>query len=191
MDGDIVARLAYLGIILVALIGWGLVEYRGKLGFAVRSAVAWGMIFVGAAAGYGLWGDIRGSILPDQTVTQSGQIEVPRAQDGHYYLTLVIDGTKIAFLADTGASTVVLSDRDARKLGIDLDGLAYLGQAETANGVVRTATVSLKDVELGPFRDRKINASVTKGAMEVSLLGMDYLGLYRIEIDQGKMILSR
>ena len=191
MDGDIVARLAYLGIILVALIGWGLVEYRGKLGFAVRSAVAWGMIFVGAAGGYGLWGDIRGSILPDQTVTQSGQIEVPRAQDGHYYLTLVIDGTKIEFLADTGASTVVLSDRDARKLGIDLDGLAYLGQAETANGVVRTASVSLKDVELGPFRDRKINASVTKGAMEVSLLGMDYLGLYRIEIDQGKMILSR
>ena len=191
MDGDIVARLAYLGIILVALIGWGLVEYRGKLGFAVRSAVAWGMIFVGAAAGYGLWGDIRGSILPDQMVTQSGQIEVPRAQDGHYYLTLVIDGTKIAFLADTGASTVVLSDRDARKLGIDLDGLAYLGQAETANGVVRTANVSLKDVELGPYRDRQINASVTKGAMEVSLLGMDYLGLYRIEIDQGKMILSR
>ena len=191
MDGDIVARLAYLGIILVALIGWVLVEYRGKLGFAVRSAVAWGMIFVGAAAGYGLWGDIRGSILPDQMVTQSGQIEVPRAQDGHYYLTLVIDGTKIEFLADTGASTVVLSDRDARKLGIDLDGLAYLGQAETANGVVRTANVSLKDVELGPYRDRQINASVTKGAMEVSLLGMDYLGLYRIEIDQGKMILSR
>ena len=191
MDGDIVARLAYLGIILVALIGWVLVEYRGKLGLAVRSAVAWGMIFVGAAAGYGLWGDIRGSILPDQTVTQSGQIEVPRAQDGHCYLTLVIDGTKIEFLADTGASTVVLSDRDARKLGIDLDGLAYLGQAETANGVVRTANVSLKDVELGPYRDRQINASVTKGAMEVSLLGMDYLGLYRIEIDQGKMILSR
>ena len=191
MDADVFARLAYLGIILVALIGWVLVEYRGKLGFAVRSAVAWGMIFVGAAAGYGLWGDIRGSILPDQTVTQSGQIEVPRAQDGHYYLTLVIDGTKIEFLADTGASTVVLSDRDARKLGIDLDGLAYLGQAETANGVVRTANVSLKDVELGPYRDRQINASVTKGAMEVSLLGMDYLGLYRIEIDQGKMILSR
>ena len=191
MDGDIVTRLAYLGIILVALIGWVLVEYRGKLGFAVRSAVAWGMIFVGAAAGYGLWGDIRGRVLPDQMVTQSGQIEVPRAQDGHYYLTLVIDGTKIEFLADTGASTVVLSDRDARKLGIDLDGLAYLGQAETANGVVRTANVSLKDVELGPYRDRQINASVTKGAMEVSLLGMDYLGLYRIEIDQGKMILSR
>ena len=191
MDGDILARVAYLGIILVALLGWALIEYRGRLGFAVRSAMAWGMIFVGAVAGYGLWGDIRGSILPVQTVTQGGQIEIPRAGDGHYYLTLVIDGTPVEFLADTGATTVVLSDTDARRVGIDPDGLAYLGEATTANGVVQTADVALKNVVLGPFEDTKIRASVTKGAMEGSLLGMNYLGLYRIEIDQEKMILSR
>ena len=191
MDGDIVARLAYLGIILVALIGWGLVEYRGKLGFAVRSAVAWGMIFLGAMAGYGLWGDIRSSILPVQAVTEGGKIEVPRAGDGHYYLTLRIDGIAVQFLADTGASTVVLSGSDARKLGIDPEGLAYLGKAETANGTVLTADVSIRNVELGPFFDARIRASVTNGAMEGSLLGMNYLGLYRIEIDRDKMILSR
>lgn len=191
MDGDIVARLAYLGIILVALIGWALVEYRGKLGFAVRSAVAWGMIFVGAAAGYGLWGDIRGRVMPVQTVTEDGQIEVPRAEDGHYYLTLVIDGVEVEFLADTGATNVVLSDSDARELGIDPESLVYLGQAETANGTVLTADVSIRNVELGPFFDARITASVSKGAMEGSLLGMDYLGLFRIEIDRDRMILSR
>lgn len=191
MDGDILARVAYLGIILVALLGWALVEYRGRLGFAARSAVAWGMIFVGAAAGYGLWGDIRGSVLPVQTVTETGTIEVPRAEDGHYYLTLKIDGVEVEFLADTGATTVVLSDSDARRVGINPDQLAYLGQADTANGTVQTADVSLQDVRLGPFEDAKIRASVTKGAMEGSLLGMNYLGLYRIEIDRDKMILSR
>ena len=191
MDGDIVARLAYLGIILVALIGWALVEYRGKLGFAVRSAVAWGMIVVGAAAGYGLWGDIRGRVMPVQTVTEDGQIEVLRAEDGHYYLTLVIDGVEVEFLADTGATNVVLSDSDARELGIDPESLVYLGQAETANGTVLTADVSIRNVELGPFFDARITASVSKGAMEGSLLGMDYLGLFRIEIDRDRMILSR
>ena len=191
MDGDVFARLTYLGIILVALLGWVLVEYRGRLGFAARSAMAWGMIFIGAMAGYGLWGDIRGSILSVQTATQGGQIEIPRAGDGHYYLTLVIDGTPVEFLADTGATTVVLSDSDARRLGIDPDGLAYLGEANTANGVVQTADVALKNVVLGPFEDDKIRASVTKGAMDGSLLGMNYLGLYRIEIDQDRMILSR
>ncbi len=191
MEGDILARVAYLGIILVALLGWALVEYRGRLGFAARSVMAWGMIFVGAMAGYGLWGDIRGSILPVQTVTPSGQIEIPRAGDGHYYLTLDIGGVAVEFLADTGATTVVLSDTDARRLGIDPDALAYLGEAVTANGTVQTADVALRQVSLGPFEDAKIMASVTKGVMDVSLLGMNYLGLYRIEIDQNKMILSR
>ena len=191
MDGDILARVAYLGIILVALLGWALVEYRGRLGFAARSAMAWGMIFVGVAAGYGLWGDIRGSILPIQSVTAGGTIEIPRAGDGHYYLTLTIDGVAVDFLADTGASTVVLSDADARRVGIDPDALAYLGEANTANGTVQTADVWLKNVSLGPFEDATIRASVTKGAMAGSLLGMNYLGLYRIEIDQDKMILSR
>lgn len=191
MDSDAFARLAYLGIILVALLGWVLVEYRGKLGFAARSAMAWGMIFVGVAAGYGLWGDIRGSIIPAQSVTETGAIKVPRAEDGHYYLTLVIDGVEVEFLADTGATNVVLSDSDARRVGIDPEGLAYLGEAETANGVVLTADVSIRNVELGPFFDERITASVTKGAMEGSLLGMDYLGTYRIEIDQDTMILSR
>ena len=191
MDGDIVARLAYLGILLVVLLGWALVEYRGKLGLAARSAMAWGMIFLGAMAGYGLWGDIRGSILPVQAVTEGGKIEVPRAEDGHYYLTLTIDGTEVEFLADTGATNMVLSESDARKLGIDPEDLAYLGTAETANGTVLTADVSIRNVELGPFYDARITASVTNGAMEGSLLGMNYLGLYRIEIDRDKMILSR
>lgn len=191
MDGDQISRLMYLGILLVVLLGWALVEYRGKLGLAARSALAWGMIFLGAMAGYGLWGDIRSSILPVQAVAEGGKIKVPRAEDGHYYLTLTIDGTKVKFLADTGATNVVLSDFDARRLGIDLDGLAYLGQAETANGTVLTAEVSIRNVELGPFYDARITASVTNGAMEGSLLGMNYLGLYRIEIDRDKMILSR
>ena len=185
------ARLIYLGIILVALLGWALVEYRGRLGFAARSAMAWGMIFVAAMAGYGLWGDITGSIMPVQSVTEGGAIEVPRAEDGHYYLTLVIDGIEVEFLADTGATNVVLSESDARELGIDPESLAYLGQAETANGTVLTADVSIRNVELGPFFDERITASVTKGAMEGSLLGMDYLGLFRIEIDRDRMILSR
>jgi aspartyl protease family protein len=166
MDGDITARLIYLGIILVALLGWALVEYRGRLGFAARSAVAWGMIFVGAMAGYGLWGDISGSIRPVQSVTEGGAIEVLRAEDGHYYLTLVIDGVEVEFLADTGATSVVLSNSDARRLGIDPEGLAYLGQAETANGAVLTAYVSIRNVEFGPFFDERITASVTKGEME-------------------------
>ena len=191
MSGDDFGRLLYLGLLLAAVAGWGLAEYRGRLGQGARSFLAWGLIFVGVMAGYGLWQDIRRDVLPRQSVTQSGQIELPRANDGHFYATLDINGTGVLFMADTGATNMVLSGKDAARLGIDPSALVFLGEAATANGVVRTARVTLPEVALGPFRDTDIAAYVTDGAMDISLLGMDYLRQFRIEIADDRMILSR
>ena len=111
MDGDTLARVAYLGIILVALGGWVMVEFRQRMGQALRMALAWGLIFVGMMAGYGLWSDIRRDIMPIQQVSQDGSVEVPRAEDGHYYLTVTINGTGVPFMVDTGASGMVLAGK--------------------------------------------------------------------------------
>ena len=191
MDGDTLGRMAYLVLLLVAVGGWVMVEYRKRLGLALRTAMAWGLIFLGVMAGYGLWNDIRQDVLPRQMVTEGGTVELPRALDGHYYAQVDINGTGVLFLADTGASNMVLSRRDAERLGIDPEMLVFAGQASTANGTVRTARVTLPEVALGPFRDNDFAAYVTDGEMDVSLLGMDYLRRFRVEIDGGKMILSR
>jgi aspartyl protease family protein len=191
MDGDNFARLAYLMLLLVAVGGWVMVEFRNRMGQALRMAMAWGLIFVGVMAGYGLWSDIRQDIMPQQMVSEGGEIEVPRAEDGHYYLTLEINGTPVVFMADTGASNMVLSREDARTLGIDPESLRYLGEASTANGIVRTARVSLPLVELGPFRNEDFQAFVNDGEMEGSLLGMDYLGQFRMEIAGNRMVLRQ
>jgi aspartyl protease family protein len=191
MDGDTIARMAYLGLLLAAVGGWVIVEYRQRLGLALRAAAAWGLIFVGAVAGYGLWSDIRTDIGPAQMTVSEGKVELPRAPDGHYYATLMLNGTELRFMADTGATNMVLSQQDARRIGIDPATLVYLAEAQTANGTVRTARVTLDSVELGPFRDAPFQAWVTDGEMEGSLLGMDYLGLFRIEITGDRMILTR
>lgn len=190
MNSDDYGRLAYLILLLVAVGGWVMVEYRGRLGFALRTAAAWAMIFVGVGAGYGLWTDIQTRIAPMQQVT-AGAVEMPRAEDGHYYATLSINGTKVQFLADTGATNIVLSRADAERVGVDMEGLRFLGQAMTANGSVRTARVTLPQVDFGPFADRDVVAYVTDGDMDGSLLGMDYLGTFRLQIEGGKMVLSR
>jgi len=191
MDGETLARVGYLAIILVALGGWVLVEFRQRMGQALRMAMAWGLIFVGIIAGYGLWSDIRQDILPMQELAADGSVEVPRAEDGHYYLTLTINGTAVPFMVDTGASGMVLAAVDADRLGIDPESLSYLGEASTANGVVRTARVTLPTVELGPFRNQDFRAYVTEGALDQSLLGMDYLGQFRMEFSGGKLILRQ
>ena len=191
MDGDDWGRLAYLVILLVAVGGWVLVQYRTRLGQALRTAMAWGLIFVGVMAGYGLWEDLRRDSFPQQLVSQSGRIEVPRSPDGHYYLTLQVNGMPVRFLADTGATNVVLGRDDAETLGLDPASLDFVGIAQTANGPVRTARVTLPEVRLGPVTDTEVGAYVNDGEMDGSLLGMDYLGLWRIEIDRDRMVLTR
>jgi aspartyl protease family protein len=186
MDEDSWMRLVYLGLILASVLGWIMVEFRQRLGQSLRMAMAWGLIFVGVMAAYGLWNDIQ-----SQSVSDGGEIEVTRSLDGHYYLTLTINGTEMPFMVDTGASGLVLSVTDAERLGIDPESLAFLGEASTANGIVRTAMVTLPVIELGSFRNTDFRAYVTEGDMEGSLLGMDYLGQFRIEVAGNRMILRQ
>lgn len=191
MDGDMIARLAYLGLLLAAIGGYVIVEFRGRMGQALRTAAAWGLIVIGLMAGYGIWQDMRTDLMPRQAVIEGGEIRLPRAADGHYYLTMTIGGTPVPFMVDTGASDMVLSLSDAKRLGLDPESLAFIGQARTANGIVRTARVSLSDVALGPYSDSRISAVVNEGDLDTSLLGMAYLGRYSVEITGGEMILRR
>jgi aspartyl protease family protein len=189
MDSETLARIGYLAIILVALGGWAIVEFRNRMGQALRMALAWGLIFVGVVAGYGLWSDIRQDITPFQTVDADGSIEVPRAENGHYYLRLAINGTEVPFMVDTGASGMVLSLDDAARLGLDRESLRFSGQAQTANGTVRTAEVTLPLITLEGFETRNFRAYVNEGQMDGSLLGMDYLSQFHMEFQRGTLIL--
>lgn len=192
MDGDQIARLAFIGLILASLAGWFVMQLRGNLSRTLQQAAVWALIFVGVIAAYGLWSDISRDLGASQSVLTDGRIEVPRGPDGHYHLVLAVNGTKIDFVVDTGATDVVLSQEDARKVGLDPDNLTYLGSAQTANGVVQTATVSLETVRLGEIVDRNLRAVVNGGDLDGSLLGMGYLGLFaRIEIADGMLILTR
>ena len=190
MPGDSLMRFLYLALLLAALGGWAMVEMRKDWGKTLKLILAWGMIFLGMMAVYGLWGDIQRGMKPRQQVSDA-TVTLPRAEDGHYYADLTINGQTITFMADTGASSVVLSPGDARKVGIDPVNLAFLGAATTANGIVRTARVTLPNVDFGPFHDEALPASVNQSQMDISLLGMDYLGRFQISIAGNEMVLRR
>ena len=187
------ASLVYLVILGSAIGLWFFAQNRQSLGKLAQQAAAWGLIFIGAIAVVGLWGDIRQTVAPSQNVVaDSGQIEVPRAPDGHYYLTAEINGEPVRFVVDTGATQIVLTKEDARRTGLDVDGLVYLGRANTANGEVRTAPVRLDRVTIGPIEDSNVRAVVNDGVMEGSLLGMEYLQRFSsVEIGGGKLVLTR
>ena len=192
MDSTDLPRLIYLVLLGAAVVGWFLAENRGNLGQTARMGLAWGMIFVGVVAAYGLWEDVRRDVLPRQSVLagQSG-IEVPRREDGHFHLTLRLNGEPVEFLVDTGASDMVLSLADARRIGLDPDNMAFLGTANTANGTVRTAYATISEVSLGPAEFRNVRAAVNGGDMRKSLLGMSFLSRFdRLEIADNRLRLE-
>jgi aspartyl protease family protein len=187
------ARLLYLVLLGGAIVLWFFAQNRASWGKVTQQAIIWALIFVGVIAAVGLWGDIRQTVRPGQAVVaESGRIELPRAADGHYYLTAQVNGAPVEFVVDTGATQIVLSETDAAAAGIDTGRLSFIGRAYTANGEVRTAPVQLDRIEIGPITDRGVRAVVNGGEMNQSLLGMTYLRRYRsVEITGGKLVLTR
>lgn len=191
MDTNTIMNLAYLVLLLVAVGGWAVVQGRKHWGKLAQQASVWVLIFVGALAGIGLWGDISQRVMPSQSVLQGGEISVPRSPDGHYYLTAEVNDTPLRFMVDTGASDIVLTQADAQRVGIDPAGLVYSGRAFSANGEVGIAPVVLDRVAIGPVASDNVRAMVNGGEMRLSLLGMRYLQQFsRIEIGDGALILT-
>ena len=193
MEENDFSRLIYLSVLVVAILGSVLISRRGAYGKMFRQAGVWLLIFMGLVAIVASWQDIRQS---GQTTSfqqsQDGAIIIPKEIDGHFHLTLTINDRPIDFLVDTGASDIVLTRKDAARVGFDPNRLDYWGMANTANGTVRLATIRLETVRLGEFIDKNIRASVNKAPMEKSLLGMRYLSKFRaVEISDDQMILKR
>ncbi len=183
----------YLILLGAAVTLWFFAQNRNSLGRTMQHAMVWALLFLGVIAAVGLWGDIRRTVLPQQTVlADQGRIELPRAPDGHYYVTADINGHPTRFVVDTGASEIVLSAEDAAAAGIAGDDLIFSGRAYSANGPVATAPVTLDSVAIGAIEDRNVRAWVNEGEMNISLLGMSYLQRYdKIEITDGALVLTR
>lgn len=194
LDPDNQARLAYLILLLLVVGGAVMFTNHRQLHRSMQQLAIWALIFVGLVAAYGLRDEISLTLRASQPQieTEPGRVALFRANDGHFYATLTINGTAIDFAVDTGATGIVLSREDALRIGIDPAELRFFGNAQTANGAVQTAPVRLARTEFGPFIDTNLLAEVNGGALDISLLGMRYLSLFsHIEILDNQMILSR
>jgi aspartyl protease family protein len=195
MTTDQSMQLLYLVLLGGVVGGYFLLANRRRMGRLLQMAAIWFFIFVGMVLVVGLWEDVTRTALPRQDVMiedGAAVIEVPRQRDGHYHMTLAVNGAPIRFIVDTGASDLVLSRDDAVRAGLDPDGLRYFGRAYTANGEVRTAQVRLDEVRVGDMVDTAVPAVVNQGDMRVSLLGMSYLQEFgRIEIANDTLRLIR
>ncbi|MDO5648061.1 TIGR02281 family clan AA aspartic protease [Paracoccus sp. (in: a-proteobacteria)] len=182
-------RLIFYVLLLIVIGGAMLFELAGRGGQMIRQLVLWVVIFAGLAWGADWWMEQN---APRQQVLDGGRIEVPIGRGGHFHVDAALNGTTVRLMVDTGATTVALGQRDARRIGIDPDTLAYTGIAMTANGQVPTANVTIREFAIGDIVDRNVRAVVIGGDMDGSLLGMSYLRRFaRVSFESDRLILER
>lgn len=115
-----------------------------------------------------------------------------RASGGHFFTQASVDGRRLDFMVDTGASTIALRESDAARLGIHPGERDYRHSVSTANGVVRAAYTELNRVEVGGVTVRNVAALVLPDeALGQNLLGMTFLSKLRWEQKNGKLTLEQ
>ena len=106
---------------------------------------------------------------------RSGQVQLIRSTDSHFYADVDVDGTTVRMMVDSGASMIALTRRDAEAMGINVDDLAIGGTASTAGGDVPVRPVMLDSVEVDGIEVRGVEAAVIDADIGFSLLGQSYL----------------
>lgn len=148
----------------------------------LKYAAAWAGIFLVVTIAYSyrfelshVSNRVLSTLLPGRGFeTENGKMSFQISGDGHFYIQGKVNGVDIRFLADTGASDIVLTPKAAERLGFDTDRLSFDRIYQTANGTGRGATVQLNEIRIGEFRLKNIQVSVNKAPMRNSLLGMRF-----------------
>lgn len=192
-DGGNNMELVY-DVLLLALVGSGLVmQVMARPGQALRQLGGWVLIFGVLLLGYSFWNgsSFMGRELdPAQGRVGGRAISFQADMSGHFMVRAKVNGVTVKFLVDTGASDVVLSAKDAQRVGFKLDSLRFDRPYNTANGQVFGAPVTLKEITLGPIIVRNVAGSVGGGEMDGSLLGMSFLNsLSGYEVQGGVLTL--
>src|SRR5712692_6768524 len=81
--------------------------------------------------------------------SNSRSVTLSRGNGGHFWTEARVDGRRLEFMVDTGASQIALRASDAAQLGIHPTLRDYSIQIATANGMTRAALVQLGMVEIG------------------------------------------
>jgi len=120
-------------------------------------------------------------------------VSVPRNSRGHFQVDARVDGRRLSFMIDTGASVIALTESDAARLGIHPAQREFVAEVKTANGTVRAAPALLDTVEVGDLVVRDVAAVVLPdAALGDNLLGLSFLSrLRRFEYSDGQMVLEQ
>ena len=194
-------RAAILAAILVWMIlGLAARTRASELARIVLNATTWASLIIALTGLYAYREDfaavanrVAAEFFPGEPVIgPGGEVTINRRLNGQFFVTAKVNGAPVKFLFDTGASSVVLTMDDAKRVGVDVASLSFDVGVSTANGSAEAAETHIDKIAVGPISLKNVRALVAKpGALAESLLGMSFLErLKSYGVEKGKLVLK-
>jgi len=175
-------------------------------------AIQWSALVLGIVAVIYFFDDLRAAFRPDNALPTLAEamrdspaepeengsgfertVKLRADANGHFVFKAAVNERLATFVADTGATYVVVTYEDAERLGLSPHNLDFTAPVQTANGIAHVAPVSLDRVRVEDITVRNVPAAVAeKGALGTSLLGMSFLSrLKSFQFQQGELVLTQ
>ncbi|HMK41414.1 MAG TPA: TIGR02281 family clan AA aspartic protease [Methyloceanibacter sp.] len=168
---------------------------------ALHEALLWAAAVLGGLMLFYFFDDIRTALElrgvrptteiaaarpPEAQAGFGGEVHLKSDARGHFVFEAYINDRPATFMADTGATLVVLTYEDAARLGLSPQSLDFSARVATANGISSVAPVTLDRVRVDDITVRDVEALVAeRGALATNLLGMSFLGRLRSFTKEG------
>jgi aspartyl protease family protein len=179
-DGDQALSFIYLIGILVLVVS-ALMIRRIPIGQGLKMFAGWVLIFLAAFVAFALKDDfmalgkrvVAESRGEGQVVAAGRELRIRKSLDGHFWVNAELNGKKVRFLVDSGATVTSISTDTAARADIVASGLPAIVQ--TANGTVQVGRARAERLKVGTIERRDMAVHVSEAFGPMNVLGMNFL----------------
>jgi|SRR6185295_16383432 len=178
MTNDLMLGGVYILMAMMLVLG-SLMARREPMAKLITMVLAWVAIF---AAGFVLftfrddfgWVTQRLKAEALGTPVQQGrETRIPMAIDGHFWVEARVNGEKVKFLVDSGATMTTIDRETAMRAGVPVS--AQRDQfVRTGNGIIRVSTGRAAELEVGGVTRRDVGLQIADND-NLNVLGMNFL----------------
>jgi aspartyl protease family protein len=178
MTNDWMLGSLYL-LMAIMLVTDSLIARREKFARTATMALAWIAIF---GAGFILFtfrddlGYVAQRLKAEATgdpVVEGHEVRIPMSIDGHFWVEGSLNGRRVKFLVDSGATMTTIGRDTAEAAGVTIS--ASRGQiVRTGNGMLRVATGRAETLAVGPIERGDVGLHIADSE-DLNVLGMNFL----------------
>jgi len=178
MTNDLMLGGVYILMAVMLVLG-SLMARREPAAKLLTMALAWIAIF---AAGFVLFtfrddfGWVAQRLRAEATgepVQQGEQIRIPMAIDGHFWVDGRVNGKRVKFLVDSGATMTTIGRDTADSVGMEVSPTPDQ-IVRTGNGLIKVSSGRAQSLQVGSIERRDVGVHVADND-DLNVLGMNFL----------------